>query len=132
LFKFPIELDMQEHVLEFRTHSRRSVVIGTASALAAAALPQLISAQSATPAGGASPAAADGRFPVSITHVFGETTIEMQPVRGVTWGWESQDAVITLSIIPVAIPSNEWGGDSDMILPWTRRWRYLPFKRFQR
>lgn len=106
--------------MEFRTHSRRSVVIGTASALAVTALPQVIAAQSSTPAEGATLAAADGQFPVTIEHIYGETTIEKQPVRVVTWGWESQDAVIALGIIPVAMPSNEWGGDSEMILPWTR------------
>lgn len=106
--------------MDFRTHSRRSVVIGTASALAVTTLPRATSAQSATPSAGASPAVGDGQFPVSIKHVYGETTIEQQPVRIVTWGWASQDAVIALGVIPVAIPSNEWGGDAGMILPWTR------------
>jgi iron complex transport system substrate-binding protein len=73
-------------------------------------------AAQATPA--ASPAV--DAFPVSIDHVYGTTLIESQPVRVVTLGWSTQDAVIDLGIIPVAIPRNDWGGDADGFLPWTR------------
>jgi iron complex transport system substrate-binding protein len=59
-------------------------------------------------------------FPVSIDHVYGTTVIEAQPVRVVTLGWSTQDEVIDLGVIPVAIPRNDWGGDADGFLPWTR------------
>ena len=59
-------------------------------------------------------------FPVSIEHVYGTTVIESQPVRVVTLGWSTQDAVIDLGVIPVAMPRNDWGGDGEGFLPWTR------------
>jgi iron complex transport system substrate-binding protein len=80
-------------------------------------LPRGAFAQDATP--GASPVAVD-TFPVTIPHVYGETVIESQPARIVTIGWSTQDAVIALGIDPVAMPRNDWGGDGEGFLPWTR------------
>jgi len=71
-----------------------------------------VAAQDATPS--------VGSFPVSIDHVYGTTVIESQPVRVVTLGWSTQDAVIDLGVIPVAMPRNDWGGDGEGFLPWTR------------
>jgi iron complex transport system substrate-binding protein len=82
-----------------------------------AALPRGAFAQGATPA--ASPVAVD-TFPVTIPHVYGETVIDTQPSRVVTIGWSTQDAVISLGIDPVAMPRNDWGGDGEGFLPWTR------------
>lgn len=59
-------------------------------------------------------------FPVTIPHAFGETTIEAAPERVVTWGWGSADAAIALGVVPVAIPSQSYGGDADGVLPWIR------------
>ncbi|WEK06416.1 MAG: ABC transporter substrate-binding protein [Candidatus Devosia phytovorans] len=59
-------------------------------------------------------------FPVTIPHVFGETTIEAEPQRVVTWGWASQDAVLALGKIPVGIPHFAYGGDSEGALGWDR------------
>jgi iron complex transport system substrate-binding protein len=59
-------------------------------------------------------------YPVTITHAFGETTIEEAPARVVTWGWASADAAIALGVVPVAIPFQEYGGDTDGVLPWIR------------
>ncbi len=103
-----------------RSISRRRLAM---SGLGAAALaltargPLHVFAQSATPA--ASPAALD-TFPVTVPHVFGETVIAAEPKRVVTWGWSSQDAVIALGTIPVAMPKYTWGGDADAVLPWVR------------
>lgn len=66
-----------------------------------------------------SPAAA-GAFPVTIEHAFGETIIEEEPERVVTWGWASTDATIALGVTPVAIPFESYGGDEEGVLPWIR------------
>ena len=57
-------------------------------------------------------------FPVTIEHAFGETTIEAEPERVVTWGWASADAVLALGVVPVAIPFQGYGGDENGVLPW--------------
>ncbi len=69
---------------------------------------------------GATTAAATDAFPVTIPHAFGETTIDAAPERVVTWGWGSADAAIALGTVPVAIPSQTYGGDADGVLPWIR------------
>jgi iron complex transport system substrate-binding protein len=59
-------------------------------------------------------------FPVTITHSFGETTIPAEPMRIVTLGWSAQDTVLALGKVPVAVPTNSYGGDdSGGFLPWT-------------
>lgn len=57
-------------------------------------------------------------FPVTVQHMYGETTIETVPERVATWGFGSTDAVLALGIVPVAIPSAEYGGGEDRIYPW--------------
>jgi iron complex transport system substrate-binding protein len=68
----------------------------------------------------AGPALAQDAFPVTITHVYGETTIPAAPKRIVTIGWITQDAVLALGQVPVAIPEQMWGGDAKGVLPWVR------------
>lgn len=59
-------------------------------------------------------------FPVTLAHVYGETTFEAVPARIVTISWINQDAVIALGTIPVGMPFVAWGGDGEGFLPWTR------------
>jgi iron complex transport system substrate-binding protein len=61
---------------------------------------------------------ASDNFPVTFEHLYGETTIEEAPQRVATWGWGATDAVLALGIVPVAIPSSEYGGGDDLITPW--------------
>jgi iron complex transport system substrate-binding protein len=68
----------------------------------------------------AAPAAAQEAFPVTMTHVYGETVIPAPPQRIVTIGWMTQDAVLALGQVPVAIPEQMWGGDEKGVLPWVR------------
>ncbi len=73
----------------------------------------------ATPAADdATSGAADGAFPVTIEHAFGETVIESEPERVVTLGWGSADASIALGVIPVAMPFQSYAGDENGMLPW--------------
>ncbi len=69
---------------------------------------------------GTSAGAPSGRFPVTVPHAFGETTIEAAPQRVVTWGWGSTDAALALGVVPVAMPFQEYGGDEAGVLPWIR------------
>ncbi len=57
-------------------------------------------------------------FPVTISHAYGETTIEAEPLRIVTWGWANEDAVIALGVIPVGMPFQSYGGGDNGIQPW--------------
>lgn len=57
-------------------------------------------------------------FPVSIEHVYGQTTIETRPERVVTWAWGNTDAVLALGVKPVAIPFLSYGGGENGIHPW--------------
>jgi iron complex transport system substrate-binding protein len=68
----------------------------------------------------AAPAAAQDAYPVTFTHAFGETTLIAKPERIVTIGWMTQDAVLALGDVPVAIPEQMWGGDAEGVLPWVR------------
>ncbi len=85
-----------------------------AVALAGCAAP---SGPEAAPAGG-SPAA-EGSFPVTLEHAYGETTVESEPQRVVAWDWSTQDAVIGLGVAPVAMTTYTYGGNEDGVLPWT-------------
>lgn len=66
------------------------------------------------------PAVAQDAFPVTITHVYGDTVIPAQPERIVTWGWASHDAMLALGVVPVGIPYFSYGGDENGILSWDK------------
>lgn len=92
-----------------------------AALAAAATLALVLAGCSAEPATSPEDSAADaGAFPVTIEHAFGETTIDQEPERVVTWGWASADAAIALGVTPVAIPFKSYGGDEEGVLPWIR------------
>jgi iron complex transport system substrate-binding protein len=57
-------------------------------------------------------------FPVTVTHMYGDTTLDAAPERIATWGWGATDAVLALGIVPVAIPSEDYGGGDDHMTPW--------------
>ncbi|WIY52525.1 ABC transporter substrate-binding protein [Devosia sp. YIM 151766] len=59
-----------------------------------------------------------GAFPVTIPHALGETVIAAAPERILTIGWMTQDVVLALGQVPVAIPYQGWGGDENGVLPW--------------
>lgn len=92
----------------------------TAAAAVAAALVFAGCAGTAETTPSGSDAAASGAFPVTFTHLYGETTLEQAPERVATWGWGATDAVLALGIMPVAIPSDEYGGGATRITPWVQ------------
>ena len=102
--------------------SRRALIGGSAAAAFSVSLARTIptGAQATPEASGSTSAAADGAFPVTISHIYGETTFEAAPERVVTVSWINQDAVIALGTVPVGMPFVTWGGDGEGYLPWTR------------
>lgn len=94
---------------------------GKASAVLAAAALTLSAcstgpAASTPDAGTSSPSSS--QFPVTIKHVFGETTINQPPTRVATVSWVNDDVAIALGIVPVGVPKNEWGGNEQGSTPW--------------
>ncbi|MFK5582964.1 iron-siderophore ABC transporter substrate-binding protein [Serinicoccus sp. LYQ131] len=61
----------------------------------------------------------DGAFPVTITHAFGETTIEEQPERVASVAWSNHEVPIALGVVPVGMSEAAWGDDDgNGVLPW--------------
>ncbi|MCC4909221.1 iron-siderophore ABC transporter substrate-binding protein [Microbacterium sp. cx-59] len=56
---------------------------------------------------------------MTIESALGSVTIEEEPTRVATWGWSTQDAVLSLGIVPVAMPLNAYGGNAEGVLPWS-------------
>ncbi|KAA1432548.1 ABC transporter substrate-binding protein [Mycolicibacter arupensis] len=58
--------------------------------------------------------------PVTITHLFGETTVPEPPRRVVCAGYTGQDDLLALGVVPIAV--TEWFGDQPFgVWPWARR-----------
>lgn len=68
--------------------------------------------------GGTEESAETGEFPVTVTHAYGETTIENKPESVVTFGWMAEDFVAAVGVVPIAIPE-QWGS-IDGYQPWLR------------
>ncbi|GAA0994585.1 iron-siderophore ABC transporter substrate-binding protein [Acrocarpospora macrocephala] len=94
----------------------RLLVFATGFALALSACgaePETAAPASAAPA-------TSSAFPVSITHTFGTTEIAKQPERVVTLGIGSEDALLALGVVPVAIPFATYGADEKGMRPWIK------------
>ena len=102
--------------------SRRTLFSSVAKAAAVLATATLtLSACSTGPASSVSDATGSGSstaFPVTIKHVYGETTIDKQPARVATVSWVNDDVAIALGVVPVGVPRNEWGGNGKGSTPW--------------
>ena len=59
-----------------------------------------------------------GAFPVTIEHVYGETTIEEEPQSVVALGWSDPDVVLSLGVVPVGASNNSWGGTEEGSTIW--------------
>jgi len=109
---------MRQSVLRRSVRPRASVLVATAltSVLLLAGCSATTETESTS--GEASSPSSSTAFPVTIEGALGSVTIEEEPVRVATWGWSSQDAVLALGVVPVAMPENVYGGNDDGILPW--------------
>lgn len=86
---------------------------GAAAGLLAFATPAACSSHKPPPGAGG------GGGPVTITHVFGETTIPEPPKRVVSAGFTGQDDLLALGVVPVAVTN--WFGDQPFgVWPWAQ------------
>jgi iron complex transport system substrate-binding protein len=99
-------------------HRTRTAV--TALATTTAALLVLTGCAGQNGAGdGDAASAAEGTFPVTVEHAFGETTIDAQPERIATVAWANHEVPLALGVVPVGMSEATWGDDDgDGVLPW--------------
>jgi iron complex transport system substrate-binding protein len=92
--------------------SRRGFLrAGAAAGLLVVAAPPACSSHKPAPTG------TGGSGSVTISHVFGETTIPEPPKRVVSAGFTGQDDLLALGIVPVAVTN--WFGDQPFgVWPW--------------
>ncbi len=59
------------------------------------------------------------QFPITVKHVFGETTIPAKPKRVATVAWANHEVPLALGVVPVGMSKATWGDDdNDGVLPW--------------
>ena len=68
-------------------------------------------------AAGTDAPAADSSFPVTIEHAYGTTEIPAEPVRVVTVGYNDQDPVLAVGVVPVGVMP--WYEDQPIGFSWT-------------
>lgn len=74
---------------------------------------------SVAPSEDATAPSADGVFPITIEHVYGETVVPEQPQRVATVAWANHEVPLALGIVPVGMSKVTWGDDDhDGVLPW--------------
>ncbi len=97
-----------------------AIVFATAAALTLGACAGSPAEENDPAAGGDGAANVDAAaFPVTITHAYGESTIEAKPERVATVGWGNQEVALALGVVPVVMESATWGDDDDNgVLPW--------------
>ncbi|WP_137771799.1 MULTISPECIES: iron-siderophore ABC transporter substrate-binding protein [unclassified Microbacterium] len=95
----------------------RILAIGAAAALAIGLSACASSAPESTSSAGGNPAS-DDAFPVTVEHVYGETTITEKPERVATVAWANHEVPLALGIVPVGMSKAAWGDDDNGVLPW--------------
>lgn len=96
----------------------RILAIGAAAALAIGLSACASSAPESTSTTGGNPAS-DDAFPVTVEHIYGETTITEKPERVATVAWANHEVPLALGIVPVGMSKAAWGDDDDNgVLPW--------------
>ncbi|WP_430332217.1 iron-siderophore ABC transporter substrate-binding protein [Rhodococcus sp. ACT016] len=98
----------------FALTTRRKV----ATAVVALSATALLASCSSTDSDATAASSSDGAFPVTIANTFGSTTIESEPQRIVTLGWNAEDIVYALGGTPVGMPKNSYGADENGVMPW--------------
>jgi iron complex transport system substrate-binding protein len=93
--------------------SRRGFLrAGAAAGLLVFAAPAACSSHKSAPAAG-------GSGSVTITHVFGETSVPGPPRRVVSAGYTGQDDLLALGVVPIAVTN--WFGDQPFgVWPWAQ------------
>lgn len=62
--------------------------------------------------------AATGQFPRTVTHAYGETTIDSEPQRVATVSWVNADVLLSLGVVPVGMPASDFGGNEQGSTEW--------------
>lgn len=94
-----------------------AAVLLAACGAPAAETPAPSAAPSTAPSAEVTPEAA--AFPVTIEHKYGRTEIPQQPTRVVSVGFNDQDAILALGVVPVGI--RDWYGDQpNATWPWAQ------------
>ncbi|MFD4295493.1 iron-siderophore ABC transporter substrate-binding protein [Rhodococcus sp. NPDC058532] len=88
--------------------------------IAALALTTLVGCSSDTDSTDPTTGAGTGAFPVTIDNTFGATTIDSEPQRLVTMGWNAQDVLYALGLTPVGQPKYIYGADPNGVMPWAQ------------
>ncbi len=102
--------------------SRVAGLIALAALALAACSPSPNPAASPEPPPPGEPTAAAAPFPATVTHKFGDVTIDTQPERVVTLGSREHELLYSLGIAPVAIPES-WQGYPHGTGPWAEQAR---------
>jgi iron complex transport system substrate-binding protein len=93
-----------------------SLAVTVVAALLFAACSSSDSTSSEDPSTGGTSASSDA-FPVTIEHKYGTTTITEKPARVVSVGYQDQDPILALGVVPVGI--RDWFGDKPSATwPW--------------
>ncbi len=64
-------------------------------------------------------ASGGGSGPVTITHIFGETTVPAPPKRVVSAGFTEQDDLLAVGVVPIAV-TNWFGDEPFAVWPWAQ------------
>ncbi|MDO4260117.1 MAG: iron-siderophore ABC transporter substrate-binding protein [Actinomycetaceae bacterium] len=102
------------------SQSSASSQSGSAAQSGSASQSGAASAQSAAPAaGGQVTQNADGS--VTISHVYGKTTVPANPQKVATVAWANHDVLLALGVKPVGFAAQTWGVEDDSkMLAWTK------------
>lgn len=98
--------------------TRRALVLSALTVPALAACSGGTSG-SDTGSGSASDGGGAGSYPVTITHLYGDTEITVEPTSIATVSWVNGESVLALDIVPVGMPLVEWGGNDNGSTDWT-------------
>lgn len=60
----------------------------------------------------------DGAYPATVTHAFGDVTVDKSPTRVVALGANDADFALSLGVLPVAISAHDWGGNENKSTSW--------------
>jgi len=88
--------------------------------LAVAALALSACGGSTDTGGGTATAADDASFPVTVEHIWGETTVPAKPERVVALGVTDSDPLLGLGVVPVAITPFVFYADTNGVGPWAQ------------
>jgi iron complex transport system substrate-binding protein len=107
--------------MTLRPRASRLTAPGAALALGAALLAGCSTGSTAAD-GGTEPESTTSvdadAFPVTLEHAFGETTIEEEPTRVATLGWNDHETALSLGVVPVGATKMTWGGNEAGSSDW--------------